>query len=29
LIGNLPIDEWPMAADTLAAWEARAYWLSE
>ena len=29
LIGNLPIDEWPMAADTLAAWEARAYWLAD
>jgi hypothetical protein len=25
----LPIDEWPMAADTLAAWEARAYWLAD
>jgi oligo-1,6-glucosidase len=28
LIGNLPFDEWQMASDTLAAWEARAYWLS-
>jgi oligo-1,6-glucosidase len=27
LIGNLPFDEWPQAPDTLAAWEARAYWL--
>ena len=29
LIGNLAFDEWLMASDTLAAWEARAYWLSE
>lgn len=28
LIGNLPIDEWPLAADTLAAWEARVYVLT-
>ncbi len=28
LIGNLPFDDWQMASDTLAAWEARAYWLS-
>jgi hypothetical protein len=27
LIGNLPLDEWPLSPDTLAAWEARAYWL--
>ena len=27
LIGNLPFDEWAMSPDTLAAWEARAYWL--
>ena len=25
LIGNLPFEEWPMAPDTLASWEARAY----
>ena len=29
LIGNLPFDEWQMAPDTLAAWEARAYWLAD
>lgn len=29
LIGNLPCEEWPQAPDTLAAWEARAYWLSD
>ena len=28
LIGNLPIEEWPLAADTLAAWEARVYVLA-
>ena len=28
LIGNLPKDEWPLAADTLAAWEARVYVLT-
>ena len=28
LIGNLPKDEWPLAADTLAAWEARVYLLT-
>jgi oligo-1,6-glucosidase len=25
LIGNLPLEEWPLAPDTLAAWEARVY----
>ena len=25
LIGNLPVEEWPLASDTLAAWEARVY----
>ena len=29
LIGNLPKEEWPLAADTLAAWEARVYVLAE
>lgn len=29
LLGNLPFAEWQMAPDTLAAWEARAYWLTE
>ena len=29
LIGNLPFSEWQMAPDTLAAWEARAYWLAD
>ena len=29
LIGNLPKEEWPLAADTLAAWEARVYILAE
>ena len=28
LIGNLPKEEWPLAADTLAAWEARVYVLT-
>jgi len=28
LIGNLPKEEWPLAADTLAAWEARVYVLA-
>jgi glycosidase len=29
LIGNLPLEEWSLAADTLAAWEARVYVLAE
>jgi oligo-1,6-glucosidase len=29
LIGNLPKEEWPLAPDTLAAWEARVYVLNE
>jgi oligo-1,6-glucosidase len=29
LIGNLPQEEWPLAPDTLAAWEARVYVLAE
>ncbi len=28
LIGNLPKEEWSLAADTLAAWEARVYVLT-
>ena len=28
LIGNLPVEEWPLAPDTLAAWEARVYVLA-
>jgi oligo-1,6-glucosidase len=28
LIGNLPLEEWPLAPDTLAAWETRVYVLS-
>ncbi len=28
LIGNLPVEEWPLAPDTLAAWEARVYGLA-
>ncbi len=28
LIGNLPTEEWPLAPDTLAAWEARVYVLA-
>jgi len=28
LIGNLPFEEWPMAPDTLAAWETRVYQLA-
>jgi oligo-1,6-glucosidase len=28
LIGNLPVEEWPLAPDTLAAWETRVYVLA-